>query len=64
MSSDSPNLLMLSTTLEPFLPRISLAASSIVKFFVSLPSILIMISPLKIPARFAGELSIGVITVS
>ena len=54
---------MVKTTEEPFLPRISFAASSIDIDSVSSPSILIRTSPAIIPALFAGESSVGAITV-
>ena len=47
----------------PFCPRISLTASMSVMSLVDLPSISIIRSPARIPARNAGVSSIGLTTV-
>ena len=60
----SPNRLIDSVTSVPFGPRICFAASSNDISFVNNPSILTIMSPEMTPFLFAGELSIGEITVS
>ena len=63
MGSSSLNLSIDKITYVPFFPRISLAASSIDMDSVTFPSIFINTSPASIPARLAGEFSVGAITM-
>ena len=62
IGSLSPNRLTVNFTFVPFSPRILAAASLNENFFTSILSTLRIISPLIMPALFAGPPSIGATT--